>query len=214
MKQLKFIKTFSSYFVLFGAIVISMFFLVGCKDGKQKNQDKVNELCEVYNENISLFEQTGAKNDKYLLISKKAIGRAIVIDGENSVLYAKKASVCLKLKKYDEAREALEKIIELKKDYPEIYLLLGIINEKQNKVKEASDLYRKTLDLLQGEVSSNGLNATSRMIYAVLIISGKAEALKKIEALDANKITKLQRQQLIEVINSFTTKEEFVGNII
>ena len=75
------------------------------------------------------------------------IDMAILLDRENGLYYAEKASVCLRLNEYAKAQENAQKAILLEPEFASAYRILGVSLVRQEKKSEACPYFEKAKEL-------------------------------------------------------------------
>lgn len=129
------------------------------------------------------------KNASYDLAEKYYL-EALSLDFKNVDVYKGLAWLYLEKKQYKEAREALEFILKLNPNYHDAYYGLAELSKRENKIDEAIEFARKSVEL-----SSN--NPKSLDFLIEVCIMGKRADLAK-SALEQLKLVNPENQKIGE----------------
>ena len=127
--------------------------------------------------------------------------------------YYNKANVLIAMKKYDAALKAIEELLQVKKNDPGTFLLMGMIYEKSGNMGKAQQQYERTPKAYEEKLKTPmaTLQDSLEKDQVLLFLEGKEKALKRInERLkkDPQNVDLLIAKQSIEQFD----REEYFKN--
>lgn len=186
------------------------------KNDKENNSEKAIKLNKTIAKQIFDYNSIQSKDEKKLYQILNLVSKAIELDNKNIFGYVNEASIYIKLGKYRDARLALQKIIELKKDYPELYLFIGILYEKEGDLNNAIENYKKALAMFNDKLSmdKNNIDIEFNIIISKIFVNSmsKQTALKEVEKFSKGNVDKQKMELMKQTIINFN-KEDFLKNI-
>ena len=112
------------------------------------------------------------------------LNQAIAIDDDYALAYSNKASVLVKMQRYEEAIETLDQASKLKSDFAEVICLQGFYYEKIGDFSSAKEKYKSAAQAYDNRIAvSNQLQDKVSRAFLFLFIKGKSAALNEIDSL-------------------------------
>jgi len=183
------------------------------KNSDNYNPDEAANFNKLIAKQIFDYNNTHPKDKRKLIEALKLVDKAIILDNKNTYSYINKATIYIKLERYKDAREALQKIIELKKDYPELYLYIGVLYEKQGDLNNANKNYEKALLIFNNQLDKDKKNIDIKfnILFSKIFICSKEEVLDELNKLSEQNIDTYKIKLMKQIIADFD-KEEFLNN--
>jgi tetratricopeptide (TPR) repeat protein len=199
-------------------LISTLFFTSNCLS-QLTNNDYNGEAIELSNEAIKISFDAGfkpkseAEDDFNFAIT--LLEEAIKIDSNYVYAYLNKASVLIKLNRFNDAILEVEKAKQIKHDFVEAITFQGFIFERMNNVKKANQRYEEAISIYEERINSQSegsISDKSNLSFLLLFTEGKDAAMVKIqEFIKANPENELLLN-MEQVIISFDRKS-FIDNL-
>ncbi len=139
------------------------------------------------------------------------IDKAIMLDSNFINAYTNKVSICIELKKYDEALIAIKKAIT-RRPSSGLHSLEGIVYENKGQLDSAKECYKKAIHFFQFEDSSKRTyNHKSVMAMFVTITEGKEKGLQAIQQVIDEVKDRISRLALDDLLFKKNEIENYQG---
>ena len=155
-----------------------------------KEQKNVNPSAIIFNNDAMAIYSKNMFNPlpKVRLEFEKALemmDKAIELDGDYILFYANKATILIKLERYNEAIESLGKISNIDSNYVESISLQGFIYEKLGENDNAYKKYQEAIDVYNYQLTQNPKNIEIKVnkIFIKMFLEGKEFAQLDIDSL-------------------------------
>jgi len=155
-----------------------------------KEQKNVNPSAIIFNNDAMAIYSKNMFNPlpKVRLEFEKALemmDKAIELDGDYILFYANKATILIKLERYNEAIESLGKISNIDSNYVESISLQGFIYEKLGENDNAYKKYQEAIDVYNYQLTQNPKNIEIKVnkIFIKMFLEGKEFAQLVIDSL-------------------------------
>ena len=169
--------------------------------GAQNKKDAIR----LNNEAMSLVMQDEGNIQRAL----QMLDQAIALDSLYYMAYTNKASLLCRVGSYEEAINALNKVLAIKRDFVEAAMTKGFLLEKLGKVKQAEETYSHVFELYNKQLkkSPDNIQILLNRAFTTLFLYGNQRGLleyNKIKTLYPNNATVIGMQELF---NTFNRKE-------
>lgn len=183
---------------LINMLFSSVLLLASCNSMSQntiQSKKNVQAADEIIKDHISHSEELNSQ--KALLKALDYLDKAIEFDSLNMLAYQNKVTVLTVLKKHSELIKPLVKLVELKKDFAEGYVTLGLAYENLQKYDSANLAYKNAQTSYLKQKPSDNRNY-NLIFIEFLLTKDKNATMRKLKEFDIHD-PELKKKLILEI---------------